>query len=132
MVVRAANAAEIDNAFKTLAKAKPDALLIGTDAMFGTRYKQFIAATAQLSLPAIYEQRNAVLGGGLMSYGPSINEAYVQLGVYANRVLGGTKPQDLPVQQPTKFELAINGRTAKTLGVVIPQSVRLRADEIIE
>lgn len=129
---RAGSQAEIDNAFAALVKLKPDALLIGTDALFGTRHKQFIALAARHALPAIYEQRNAVVDGGLMSYGPSITEAYVQTGVYAGRVLAGARPQELPVLQPTKFELAIHRGTARTLGLVIPQSLLLRADEVIE
>jgi putative ABC transport system substrate-binding protein len=129
---RAGSEAEIDNTFAALVKLKPDALLIGTDALFGTRHKQFIALAARHALPAIYEQRNAVVDGGLMSYGPSITEAYVQTGVYAGRVLAGARPQELPVLQPTKFELAIHRGTARTLGLVIPQSLLLRADEVIE
>jgi putative tryptophan/tyrosine transport system substrate-binding protein len=132
LVARAGSEAEIDSAFATLAQARPDALLIGTDALFGTRHKQFIALAARHALPAFYEQRNAVVDGGLMSYGPSISEAYVQTGVYAGRVLAGARPQELPVLQPTKFELVINRGTARTLGLSIPQSLLLRADEVIE
>jgi putative ABC transport system substrate-binding protein len=132
LVARAGSETEIDAAFATLAKARPDALLIGTDALFGTRHKQFIALATQHALPAIYEQRNAVVDGGLMSYGPSITEAYVQTGVYAGRVLAGARPQELPVLQPMKFELVVNRRTAKALGLVIPSSLLMRADEVIE
>lgn len=132
LVARAGSQTEIDAAFATLAKDRPDALLIGTDALFGTRHKQFIALATQHALPAIYEQRNAVVDGGLMSYGPSITEAYVQTGVYAGRVLAGARPQELPVLQPMKFELVVNRRTAKALGLVIPSSLLMRADEVIE
>jgi len=132
LVARAGSEIEIDSAFATLAKEKPDALLIGTDALFGTRHKQFIALSARHALPAVYEQRSAVVDGGLMSYGPSITESYVQTGVYAGRVLAGARPQELPVLQPTKFELVINRSTARTLGLVIPQALLLRADEVIE
>jgi putative ABC transport system substrate-binding protein len=132
LVARAGSEVEIDSAFATLAQARTDALLIGTDALFGTRHKQFIALAARHALPAFYEQRNAVVDGGLMSYGPSITEAYVQTGVYAGRVLAGARPQELPVLQPTKFELVINRGTARTLGLSIPQSLLLRADEVIE
>ena len=132
LVARAGSEAEIDSAFATLAKAKPDALLIGTDALFGSRHKQFIALAARHALPAIYEQRNAVVDGGLMSYGPSITEAYAQTGVYAGRVLAGARPDSLPVLQPTTFELVINRGTARTLGLAIPQSLLLRASEVLE
>ncbi len=132
LVARAGSEIEIDSAFATLAKEKPDALLIGTDALFGTRHKQFIALSARHALPAVYEQRSAVVDGGLMSYGPSITESYVQTGVYAGRVLAGARPQELPVLQPTKFELVINRSTARMLGLVIPQALLLRADEVIE
>jgi putative ABC transport system substrate-binding protein len=132
LVARAGSEAEIDSAFATLAQGRPDALLIGTDALFGTRHKQFVALAARHSLPTVYEQRNAVVDGGLMSYGPSITEAYVQTGVYAGRLLAGARPQELPVLQPTKFELVINRGTARTLGLVIPQSLLLRVDEVIE
>jgi putative ABC transport system substrate-binding protein len=132
LVARAGSEAEIDSAFATLAQGRPDALLIGTDALFGTRHKQFVALAARHALPTVYEQRNAVVDGGLMSYGPSITEAYVQTGVYAGRLLAGARPQELPVLQPTKFELVINRGTARTLGLVIPQSLLLRVDEVIE
>jgi putative ABC transport system substrate-binding protein len=131
LVARAGSEAEIDSAFATLVQAKADALLIGTDALFGTRHKQFIALAARHALPAIYEQRNAVVDGGLMSYGPSITEAYVQTGVYAGRVLAGVRPQDLPVLQPTTFELVVNLRTAAALGLAIPSPLLLRADEVV-
>lgn len=131
-VLRAGNDAEIDAGFATLARTKPDALMIGTDAVFGTRYKRFVAHAAALRLPAAYEQRNAVVSGGLMSYGPDIADAYRQTGLYAGRVLAGARPADLPVLQPTKFELVINLGTARALGLAVPQSLRLRADEVVE
>jgi putative ABC transport system substrate-binding protein len=131
-VARAGTETEIDTAVAQLARSRPDAMLIGTDAFFNLRSRQFIALSARHALPAIYEGRNAVAAGGLMSYGPNIAEAYVQTGVYAGRVLGGAKPAELPVLQPTKFELAINVTTAKALGLTIPQSILLRADEVIQ
>jgi putative ABC transport system substrate-binding protein len=132
LVARAGSEAEIDTAFASLAQAKPDALLIGTDALFGTRHKQFIALAARHGLPASYEQRSAVVDGGLMSYGPSITEAHLQTGVYAGRVLAGARPAELPVLQPTNFELVINVKTARTLGLIVPQNLLLRATEVIE
>lgn len=131
-VARAGSEGEIDTAFAALMRPRPDALLIGTDALFGTRHKQFVALAARHALPAIYEQRNAVADGGLMSYGPSITEAYVQTGSYAGKVLAGARPAELPVQQPTTFELAINLKTAKALGLTIPQALLVRADELVE
>jgi len=129
---QAGSEAQIDAAFAELARSRPDALLIGTDALFGTRHRQFIALAARHRLPAIYEQRNAVAEGGLLSYGPSFTDAYAQTGAYAARVLGGARPADLPVLQPTQFELVINLKTAKALGIVVPPSLLLRADEVIE
>jgi len=131
-IARAGSADEIDTAFAALMRPPPDALLIGTDALFGTRHKQFIALAARHALPAVYEQRNAVSDGGLISYGPSITDAYVQTGSYAGKVLAGARPAELPVQQPTTFELAINLKTAKALGLVIPQALLVRADELVE
>jgi putative ABC transport system substrate-binding protein len=131
-VLRAGNDAEIDAAFAMLAHTKPDALLVGTDAFFGVRYKRFVALAATQRLPAAYEQRNAVVAGGLMSYGPDIDDAHRQTGLYAGRVLAGARPADLPVLQPTKFELVLNLGTARALGLPVPQALRLRADEVIE
>lgn len=132
LVARAGSEAEIDTAFASLAQAKPDALLIGTDALFGTRHKQFIVLAARHMLPASYEQRSAVVDGGLMSYGPSITEAYFKTGVYAGRVLAGARPAELPVLQPTNFEMVFNAKTARTLGLTVPQNLLLRATEVIE
>jgi putative ABC transport system substrate-binding protein len=131
-VLRAGSDAEIDAGFATLARTKPDALLVGTDAFLNLRHKRIVTLAAAQRLPAAYEQRNAVVDGGLMSYGPDIDDAYRQLGLYAGRVLGGMRPADLPVLQPTKFELVLNLGTARALGLTVPQALRLRADEVIE
>jgi len=131
-VERARSESEIDAAFTTLARVRPDALLVGTDAFLGARYPQIAQAAARLALPAIYEGSNAVAGGGLLSYGPSINLSYVQLGEYTGRILAGAKPATLPVLQPTNFELVINLRTARALGITVPQALLLRADEVIQ
>jgi putative ABC transport system substrate-binding protein len=131
-VARAGTEAEIDAAFAALARLRPDAMLIGTDAFFNLRSRQFIALSARYGLPAIYEGRNAVVAGGLMSYGPNIAEAFFQAGDYAGRILAGARPAELPVLQPTRFELVINLATARTLGLAIPQTLLLRADEVIQ
>ena len=131
-VARAGSQAEIDTEFAALARLRPDALLIGTDAFFGTRYRAFVALAERHALPTMYEGRNAVVAGGLISYGPSIDDAYVQTGAYTGRILAGARPADPPVLQPTKFERVVNLKTAKALGLAIPQSLLLRADEVIE
>jgi len=131
-ILRAGSDAEIDAGFATLARTKPEALLIGTDAFFNVRHKRFVALAAAQRLPAAYEQRNAVVEGGLMSYGPDIDDAYRHTGLYAGRVLAGARPADMPVLQPTKFELVLNLGTARALGLTVPQALRLRADEVIE
>jgi putative tryptophan/tyrosine transport system substrate-binding protein len=131
-VERVRTEAEIDTAFAALARLRPDALLIGTDAFLGARQPQLVQAAARLALPTIYEGSNAVAAGGLISYGPSINATYVQLGEYTARVLAGAKPATLPILQPITFELVINLKTARALGLTVPQALLIRADEVIQ
>ena len=125
-------ATTFEEAFGRMVKARVEALVLLEDALFGTERAHLAALAAKTRLPTVYGQRNSVDDGGLMSYGPSITDAYRNAASFVDRILKGGKPGDLPIEQPTKFELVINLRTAKVLGLVIPQSLLLRADEVIQ
>jgi putative ABC transport system substrate-binding protein len=105
---------------------------VGADPFFNARRQQIVTLAARYSLPAMYEWREFVDAGGLISYGPSLTGVYRQIGTYVGRVLNGEKPTDLPVVQPTLFDLVVNLNTAKTLGLAVPQSILARASEVIE
>jgi putative tryptophan/tyrosine transport system substrate-binding protein len=132
VVLSAASEQEIDEAFTTLAQAHATALLIGADPYLLSARKQQIALAAHQSIPAMFSGRAAAADGGLMSYGINFADGYRQAAKYVSRVLKGEKPGDLPVLRPTKFELVINLKTAKTLGLTIPSGVMAIADEVIE
>jgi putative ABC transport system substrate-binding protein len=115
-----------------LVREKAEALLVMADGFFTLQRNQIAALAARLVLPVVYPWREHVVDGGLVSYGSSIREAYRQSGIYVGQILKGAKPAEMPVQQPTKFELVVNLRTAKALGIDLPTSLLLRADEVIE
>jgi putative ABC transport system substrate-binding protein len=132
MVVNAGSDEELEATFVTLAQNRIVAMMVGADPYFDTRRDRIIELVAKHRWPAIYQFRDYVQAGGLMSYGASIVETYFQNGIYVGRILGGAKPADMPVQLPTKFELVINMKTAKALGVAIPPGVLAITDEVIE
>lgn len=131
-LAHATSAGEIDQAFVSFGKQKPDALLVGHDPFFNNQRAQIVPLVSVLAVPAIYEHREFVEIGGLMSYGNIIAENYRMAGHYAGRILNGAKPADLPVQQATKFELAINLKTARELGLEVPEAILVRADHVVE
>jgi putative ABC transport system substrate-binding protein len=128
----ATTAAELDETFKGLAQNRPDALLVGSDPFFVSRSEQFARFAAHAKIPAIYPFRESPDVGGLSSYGTNIPNAYRQGGILTARILKGERTSDLPVQQPTKFELVINLKAAKALGLPVPPSLLSRADDVIE
>ena len=131
-ILNASAIGEIDAAFATLARERPDALFVTGDAFFVSRRAQFVTLTARDRIPAAYAVRDYVEAGGLMSYGTDLADAFHQVGVYTGSILKGAKPADLPVLQSTKFEFVINRTTAKALGLTIPAGVLSIADEVIE
>ena len=131
-VVDATSEAEIDGAFASLARLQADALFVHGDQFFSARREQIVALAAMHAVPAIYAIRDFTAAGGLISYGPSLVASIRDCGAYAGRILKGARPADLPVVQPTVFELAINLRTARTLGLAIPPALLARADDVIE
>jgi putative tryptophan/tyrosine transport system substrate-binding protein len=131
-VVRASTAGEVDRAFGTLADMRPGALLVSADLFLLSQYKQIVTLAALHALPAMCPWREFATAGSLMSYGPSLSDAYRRQAIYVGKILQGAKPADLPVEQSTTFELIINLKTAKTLGLALPITLLGRADEVIE
>jgi putative tryptophan/tyrosine transport system substrate-binding protein len=132
LVLNASTEREIDRAFRALAEQRANALLVASDPFLLSRREQLVALAAYEQLPTVYPWPEYTAVGGLMSYGPSLAEVYRQVGIYTGRILRGEKPTDLPIQLPTKFELVLNLKTAKPLGLTLPITLLGRADEVIE
>jgi putative ABC transport system substrate-binding protein len=132
LVLNASSASGIDAAFATMRERRVGALLVGADPFLSSRWQQLVALAARDAIPAMYPNREAIEEGGLISYGNDTADSYRHAGVHVGRILNGASPADLPVDQATKFELVVNVKTAKAIGLTIPETFLARADEVIE
>jgi putative ABC transport system substrate-binding protein len=131
-VAEASRAVQLEGVFASLTGARADALLVLTDSLFLGQRQRIVELAAQRRLPARYSQREYVDAGGLASYGPNLAEMARRAATHVDKILRGRRPGDIPVEQPTKFQLVVNFKTARALGLSLPQSLRLRADDVIE
>ena len=131
-ILQASTERDIDMAFASLVDMRADALVVAPDALFASHVHQLVALAARHSIPTLYWRREFAEAGGLISYGSRLADAFRVVGVYAGRILNGDNPANLPVQQPTSFEMVVNLKTAKALGLTVPPTLLARADEVIE
>jgi putative tryptophan/tyrosine transport system substrate-binding protein len=131
-IIKASKEDDFEPAFASLTQQRVDALVVGTDPFFTSRRERIVALASRYAVPAIYEWQEFAAVGGLISYGTSLTSLYREAGIYVGKVLKGIKPADLPIQQPSKFQLVINLRTAKALGLAVPPTLLAAADELID
>jgi putative ABC transport system substrate-binding protein len=131
-ILKAGTEDEIDDAFASLVQLRTDGLIVSPNAFFVSRREQLVVLASRYAIPAIYPRRQFATAGGLISYGSSLTAVYRRMGIYVGKILNGAKPADLPVQQPSIFQLVVNLKTAKELGLTVPPSILARADEVIE